>query len=737
MTKFSPSKPLFLFFLLLIFVQPVIATHYMGGEITWECTPQGNFRFTMKLYRECYTSNGNQAANFYVTETMNTTAPGFPAITMSRISINDISPKCGCPGGIQITCPGMATGAANMGAIEEHVYTSDAIYPNGVPLIGVPPAIGWTFQNSSCCRNSSTNIPGQPGWWIRSVMYPYNNTSVNTCFDNAPVFTERPATVLCTGQPILFHQFAMDPDHDSLSFEWTQPFSGSNTPITNYSSGYSFNSPLPGPIHHPNNVSAWIHPANGVVQFTSYTSGAFVMAIKVTSFHNGIRTAEIIREIQMVLKPCGTNNPPVLLFTSNLTTIAPGHLHISVPVGDSVSFGLILNDIDTCPGTLQFNNIYLKASGEIFGPPLNPAGCVSGPCASLNPSPTFSAPLIMQGTLGTNFGWRTNIAHLDHSNGLLKSKTHTLFFEFGDNACPVPHISSLIITIEVTFPFSMQPTEILCARVIPNGDVQLNWEPNAMPGYAFNKYEIMSATNPQGPYSVVSSIANLTASTFTHTGAGANIQPRHYYINTELHTPVALSIPSNANFTPIFLTVTPQTAATTRVILTWNHTNPASPTGAPRLYEVFRDDGNGIWQLIGHTYFTTYNDYMPFLNQTVRYRIETPLTDSSGTILLCRSISNVVPVFLSALEDPANQAKSPIIFPNPNHGTFMLDPGDLQGDATIRILSSDGSLVHQLNATLVPNQPCTIAIPGLAEGIYWVHIITGRGEYSLRMKNEE
>ena len=48
------------------------ATHYMGGEITWECLPNGNFRFWMKLYRECYTTYG-AAANFGNTATLSTT----------------------------------------------------------------------------------------------------------------------------------------------------------------------------------------------------------------------------------------------------------------------------------------------------------------------------------------------------------------------------------------------------------------------------------------------------------------------------------------------------------------------------------------------------------------------------------------------------------------------------------------------------------------------------------------
>ena len=67
----------------------------MGGEITWECTPSGNFRFVMKLYRECYYGNG-AAANYGNTANLTTTVPGFSMINMTRVSGYpiDISPVC-------------------------------------------------------------------------------------------------------------------------------------------------------------------------------------------------------------------------------------------------------------------------------------------------------------------------------------------------------------------------------------------------------------------------------------------------------------------------------------------------------------------------------------------------------------------------------------------------------------------------------------------------------------------
>ena len=61
---------------IIVSAQSLKATHYMGGEITWECIPTGQtnagkFIFYLKVFRECYTSGGNASATFGTTITLN------------------------------------------------------------------------------------------------------------------------------------------------------------------------------------------------------------------------------------------------------------------------------------------------------------------------------------------------------------------------------------------------------------------------------------------------------------------------------------------------------------------------------------------------------------------------------------------------------------------------------------------------------------------------------------------
>ncbi|MBK8561762.1 MAG: hypothetical protein IPN76_00020 [Saprospiraceae bacterium] len=47
-------KYLYLLALTLFFVEPVCARHIIGGAFTYECLGGGNYRFTLKMYRDCF-----------------------------------------------------------------------------------------------------------------------------------------------------------------------------------------------------------------------------------------------------------------------------------------------------------------------------------------------------------------------------------------------------------------------------------------------------------------------------------------------------------------------------------------------------------------------------------------------------------------------------------------------------------------------------------------------------------
>jgi len=723
----------------LMALQPELrATHYMGGEITWECTPQGNFRFTMILYRECYTTSGGSAATFAQTLNMQTNVPGFATIQMNRISLEDMSPQCSCPGGPNIYCPGMPAGAANMGAMQQNVYTSDQAYPNGVPLTGVPPATGWFFSYGGCCRNPCHNIQNAQSlqFVLRAVMYPYQSTPVNTCFDNSPSFLERPSTVICSGYPWTYNHLAFDKDLDSLVYEWAEPLdSNINSPITNYFPGYSFNHPLPGTMLNPSNVPATLNPVTGEIAFTSYTNGAFVTVIKVTAYKAKIKVAEVFREIQVVLLSCGLNTPPNLTppFQNNI-----GHYTLyqdTVHAGQHVTFTLSGTNFTYCPNTSPPvpQTISLWAVGGQFGAPINPGGCHNPPCATLTPSPTWQNPLL--GTFGvqTVFNWQTECQHLATVVGSgTTSNVYNFLIKLMDNFCPAPGIRYATVTIVVINKPTIPSPPIECLEVLPNGDVMLSWSAVYDTMGFFGSYQLRAATNPAGPFTVIDSISDINTTSTIHTGADAHNRKMYYYLSVQSGCgEEGMAAPYDTAQAIHLYVYSPGTGIAN---LSWNATHTPSLPNGSGWYMIFRDDGSGSWALIDSTTSLNYSDTTIFHNQPVSYRIETAVNTPGTATTQCRSISNQVTALLNSTPElPRAEEGTPFIFPNPSKNEFVLNPGYLSGPASLTIKTLNGVTVKEQQLVIAAGTPSTIHTPGLPAGAYLVHVSDKTRTFSTKL----
>ena len=176
------------------------SSHFMGGEITWQCIKGGpdvgKYIFQMKVYRDCSGitfSQTSQTLTHHNYPSLGTTTP----ILLNFTSIIDISPDgTALSGNNCFDC-----GAGTLGAVEEYVWTSDPM-----TLAGTPPAEGWHFTWGSCCRSSNIdNGMSDDSWTLRAVMYPYvdittgNAIPADPCFDSSPKFDEQAKTIICTG----------------------------------------------------------------------------------------------------------------------------------------------------------------------------------------------------------------------------------------------------------------------------------------------------------------------------------------------------------------------------------------------------------------------------------------------------------------------------------------------------------------------------------------------------------
>ncbi|MDA8687420.1 hypothetical protein N9L72_02810, partial [Schleiferiaceae bacterium] len=396
------------------------ASHLLGGEIVWKCKPNGKYQFTLVLYRECGgitlpTSAQSLATNAGV------------SISCAFISTTDVVPSCYTG---TTTCAGATSGTGKM---QKYVYRS-----GDITLTGTPPASGWYFTWSSCCRPSSiTNVvsPGGASYLLRAIMYPYTppgstsplsaGTSANpTCFDSSPNFLEDPQVISCTGVDVVYNNLGYDPDLDSLYYNWSYPWDASSfsanpsTNSVNFVSGYTWNSPLPS---GSTSTPASIDGETGEVTFNSGVAGSWATCVVIEEWRCGQKVGEIYRDIPIVTLSC---TPPTGLCSSafvdeapdmsltpdnslmNATVLSPVtntsgdtiYYYTEVFPGDTVRFKITASDAYPNPNCSS-QNIQFSASGGNLSSAANygnaNACLFNPPCAtltSLNPGGVFTYP---------------------------------------------------------------------------------------------------------------------------------------------------------------------------------------------------------------------------------------------------------------------------------------------------------------------------------------------------------
>lgn len=508
---------------------PVNAAHYKGGEIRWECLPNGNFRFIMELYRECSGPEYPQPtlilkSDFYP---LNTTLTIFPD-TISGIT--DISPWCN-PDTIfpHITCANAVQQYPLSGGVEKWVYTSDAAYPNGVPIPYVPPANGIMFYYEACCRAVSNNVQGSAAsdFKLRAVMLPYKNQSLFPCYDHSPASAEPPEPFLCNGYPTSFYQHIEDKDSDSLSFSWA-PLLVPGNPY--YTSGYSYSSPFPGPVHNPNNQAAVMDPQTGEISLTSYTQGGFYMVQKLTSYREGIPIAEVYRENLMLMFPCGAaNTPPSVSVNGGAIPSGQAFLHLNASPGDTMIF--TLDAFDTIPQTLlngDKQTLTMEAKGIQFGDQFQSetSGCPNPPCAILTPP----LPLADTTSVFTTLYWRVTYDHfLSYPGPVWLEETHRDFtFRVQDDVCPLPGVQKLTLRVALSAQKPFQVPAKYCIKQDSNGIVTFTWDSITDTQGFFQSYYLYGSDSLTGSQYFIDSITSPLAASYTTSIPSGSSHPQYY-----------------------------------------------------------------------------------------------------------------------------------------------------------------------------------------------------------------
>ncbi|MGZ3899496.1 MAG: PKD domain-containing protein [Bacteroidia bacterium] len=280
----------------------VFSYHIVGGELIYDYLGGGNYKITLKVYRDCFSSGAPfdgvaNAAPALITaydgsgNLIGAYDIGAPTITNIPPTINN--PCIQPPGGI---------------CVEEGIYT----YTLNLPL----KAGGYYLIYQRCCRNSTIlNLvaPNSQG----STYYTFIPGPEVVAVNNSPRYKNFPPIFICNNVNFTFDHSATDPDGDQLVYSLCPPFQGldQNCPALGYSGcpteappppyqNVSYISPYNGGYPIASSPAFSINPTTGLLTGKPNLLGQFVVGVCVQEIRNGVVINTHYRDFQFNVVSC-------------------------------------------------------------------------------------------------------------------------------------------------------------------------------------------------------------------------------------------------------------------------------------------------------------------------------------------------------------------------------------------------------------------------------------------------
>ncbi len=599
------------------------ASHYLGGEIYWECTANGNYIFTLTLYRDC--------TGAIITTTPKQVVGPAGNISCSYVASasGDVSPDCPQTA-LDIDCP-----SGDDGAIEKYVFRSGPTNLNGIP-----PAAGWEFSWTGFARPTLQNAAGNTGYYLRSKMYPYTPPgatqplNASTCYDNSPTFAQDANAVTCPNFLFEFNHLPSDKDIDSLVFDWEMPKLGATQNI-NFNSGYTFNAPFPDQSEDPNNGPNTLDPFSGEITTLANdpSEGWYASCVVIKEYRCNQLIGEVYRDVPVYYlddTDCPTNNstPSAEIDTAIYTDVQrTGNVYrVRTYPQDTVQFRVVARDLDQFSNG-SFQEICMKAGGLQLNSNnyASSTGCNgAAPCATLtsfNSTGTYCN--VIQNTV--EFFWIPDCVHLNFGGCGSASNTYYFTVRMEDNGCAAPKVGLATIIVEV-IAGDPNPPGLTCTDVQKDGSVRLSWtQPELDSVLEFNYYRIYGSSSSNGPWTVVDSIPFYDTLSTTVSSMGAN---SFYYMEMSTGPCDFISLPSDTLTTMDMTLNAIPTGSPEYAQLSWTPKDGGLDPARGNIYEVWIEAPaySENWTKVGETTNTSFTDTVSVCDLLVAYQIRVPDT---------------------------------------------------------------------------------------------------------------
>lgn len=404
-------KRLLLLSALLVLGMITRASHVPGGNIAYECVGPNQYLVTLTLFEDCGTAfetNANELIQ--ISNDCGLTNPN--GSLPNTIFQQEISQLCPASMGLS-ECNG-----GSLPGIYMHQWQGIITLPG--------PCDSWTFGYSSCCRNTTTNVTGQPGYYWEAVL----NSQTEPC-NTSPQITNPAVPYVCVGQAVCYNLGVVEPDGHTLVYSLIQGQSAAGTFIP-YNGGFSGAVPIPG---------ITIDPNTGQIDFTPGTQGNYVVVVLIEEYDaNGNLVGSIIHDIQFEVINCNNtildcnSSGQVANITGAVFQTGPNTLQMCE--GASFCFDISYDDPDQQDSLTFTSNIAQVLPGAVV---------------------TSNYPNVAAGdysAVDINICWTPPPG---------SSNLNTIFsITLNDNACPVSGQQTFVYNIDVVGSTNAGPDQTIC-----------------------------------------------------------------------------------------------------------------------------------------------------------------------------------------------------------------------------------------------------------------------------------
>lgn len=278
------TKKVLAILLALMSCQNLMARHIKGGEISYRYLGPGSggtdrYELTLRLFLECNASgsqlDGQVSIAIYNTGGR-TPAPGSPFIL--PITEDEF---------IRLSSPNPCIVNPSPVCYRLRTYVTTINLPRS--------STGYTAVFQRCCRiDGINNLSPNVSIGSSYVTEIHGTNALPTGTNSSPFFNVKDTVLICQNRPFQLDFGAVDPDSDSLSYEFCDAYScPSNPPLitnpppvsdigfVNYAGGFSGTRPL-GP-------SVTINPRTGLISGIAPPGGNYVVCVCVTEWRDGRR----------------------------------------------------------------------------------------------------------------------------------------------------------------------------------------------------------------------------------------------------------------------------------------------------------------------------------------------------------------------------------------------------------------------------------------------------------------